>query len=116
MPPNIKNVLVAAAEIQDFCSGQSWLFCFIGGLAVQRWGEPRFTHDADLTVLAGFGKEESFVAALLAQFTARSTTERELAARRRVVFLNSSAGVPIDVALGALPFERRCIAREENLE
>ena len=36
-----------------------------GGLAVQRWGEPRLTRDADLTLLTGFGKEARFASALL---------------------------------------------------
>ena len=34
-------LLVAAAEVQRFCHAQSWPFCFIGGLAIQRWGEAR---------------------------------------------------------------------------
>jgi len=29
-------------------------FCFIGGIGVQGWGEPRFTHDADLALWTGF--------------------------------------------------------------
>ena len=39
--------------------------CVIGGLAVQRWGQPRFTADTDLTVLAPFGTEGALVDALL---------------------------------------------------
>ena len=46
-----------AREIQKLCRSSGWRFCFIGGIAVQRWGEPRFTHDADLTVFTGFGGE-----------------------------------------------------------
>ena len=34
-----------AAEVQDFCQRQQWPFCFIGGIAVQRWREPRVTLD-----------------------------------------------------------------------
>jgi len=29
----------AASEIQRLCDGEGWGFCFIGGLAVQRWGD-----------------------------------------------------------------------------
>jgi hypothetical protein len=32
-------IFAAAVELQDFCHAQGWRFCFIGGLAVQRWGE-----------------------------------------------------------------------------
>ena len=40
---DLPRVLAAAGEIQSFCLQQCWRFCFIGGVAVQRWGEPRFT-------------------------------------------------------------------------
>ncbi len=62
-------VLVAAAEVQAFCRAQGWKFCFIGGIAVQRWGMPRFTQDVDLTLLTGFGSEEGYVDAVLGEFS-----------------------------------------------
>lgn len=49
--------------------------------------------------------------ALLHSFQARSAGEREAALQRRVLFLSSSQGVAIDVALGALPFEERSVSR-----
>lgn len=107
----MRNVLSAAAELQSFCQSHSWRFCFIGGIAVQRWSEPRFTHDADLTLLSGFGDEELFVDLLLAQFRARSKGERIAALRNRVVRVRASNDVPLDIALGALPFEERTVAR-----
>jgi len=48
----------AARQLQAFCDRQGWRSCFIGGIAVQRWGEPRVTRDVDLTLLTGFGGEE----------------------------------------------------------
>jgi len=45
---HLLRVLAAAEEVQIFCQKHGWSFCFIGGLAVQRWGEPRLTQDADL--------------------------------------------------------------------
>jgi hypothetical protein len=45
------EVFRAAAELQKVCAAEGWRFCFIGGLAVIRWGEPRETVDADLTLL-----------------------------------------------------------------
>ena len=109
------NPLVAAAlEVQAFCGAQSWRFCFIGGLAVQRWGEPRLTQDADLTVITGFGGEAPFVDTLLARFEGRLPDAREFALRNRVVLLRSSEGVPLDVALGAMPFEEHAVARASD--
>ena len=53
------NALIqAAAELQAVCIQHDWRFCFIGGLAVQRWGEPRETVDVDLTLLTGFADED----------------------------------------------------------
>ncbi len=38
------NRLFAAAEqVQRLCQAETWSFCFIGGLAVQHWGEARVT-------------------------------------------------------------------------
>ena len=107
----MKNVLDAAAELQKFCEDQDWRFCFIGGIAVQRWSQPRFTHDADMTLLAGIGSEEKFVDLLLTKYLARFPGEREFALGARVLRIISAAGIPLDVALGALPFEERTIER-----
>jgi hypothetical protein len=57
---HLPGVLAAAGEVQRFCLQQRWQFCFIGGVVVQRWGEPRLTQDVDLTLLAGLGNEERF--------------------------------------------------------
>jgi hypothetical protein len=35
----VKSVIAAAVELQNFCEQQGWRFCFIGGIAVQRWAE-----------------------------------------------------------------------------
>jgi hypothetical protein len=101
----------AAAEIQASFAERSWSFCFIGGLAVQRWGEPRTTQDVDATLLTGFGNEEIFVDALLSVFRGRLADSRDFALRRRVLLLFASNGVAVDVALGAMPFEEAAVSR-----
>lgn len=108
---HLPRVLEAAGEIQSFCKQQGWHFCFIGGIAVQRWGEPRMTQDVDLTLLTGFGKEEHFTDVLLRTFTGRRTDAREFALSRRVLLIRTGSGVDVDIALGALPFEERSIRR-----
>ena len=45
------ELYITALEVQRLCKGQGWSFCIIGGVAVQRWGEPRLTRDGDLTLL-----------------------------------------------------------------
>ena len=111
------NPLFAAAlELQGFFEARQWRFCFIGGLAVQRWGEPRLTLDVDCTLLTGFGEEARYVDELLAAFTARVDHPREFALTHRVLLLYGRSKVPLDIALGAMPFEERCIERASTFD
>lgn len=106
----------AAREIQEFCRSEGWRFCFIGAIAVQRWGEPRLTQDVDLTLLTGFGQEGPFLDRLLARFSGRMPDARDFSLKNRVLLLWSSRGIGIDLALGGLPFEERCVARASDFE
>jgi Nucleotidyl transferase AbiEii toxin, Type IV TA system len=105
------DVLATAVEVHRLCERRGWNFCFIGGIAVQRWGNPRFTVDVDLTLLTGYGSEERFVDAMLEDLEPRRADAREFALLHRVLLARSRKGVDVDVALGALPFEERSVAR-----
>jgi hypothetical protein len=107
----VNPILETALEVQRFCRSRGWRFCFIGAIAVQRWGEPRLTQDVDLTVLSGFGPEAEYADALLAAYRSRIPDAREFAVQRRVVLLEAASGVPIDVSLGGIPFEERVVER-----
>ncbi len=100
--------------MQRFCRQRRWRFCFIGGVAVQRWGEPRVTRDVDLTLFTGFGPEREFVRTLLEAFRPRITAAAEFALKSRVLLIESSQGVEIDLGLGGLPFEERLIERASD--
>jgi len=106
----VNPIFSAAVDVERFCDSQGWRFCFIGALAVIRWGEPRLTQDVDLTVLTGFGGESRYIDALLDRFRGRREDARQFAAQYRVLLLEAGA-VPIDVALGAMPFEERAVGR-----
>jgi hypothetical protein len=110
----VNEVFKAAAELQAFCQSQNWRFCFIGGIALLRWGEPRETVDADLTLLTGFGGEEKFVNALLAKFAGRIPNAATFALERRVLLIRAGNGVGLDVALGGLPFEESVVQRSSE--
>jgi hypothetical protein len=107
----VNPLFAAALDLQRFFEARQWRFCFIGGLAVQRWGEPRLTLDVDCTLLTGFGDEARYVDELLVTFAGRVERPREFALAHRVLLLYGAAKVPLDVALGAMPFEERCIER-----
>jgi hypothetical protein len=108
---SIEELLLAAAGIQKSFLGHGWRFCFIGGVAVQRWGNPRFTQDLDLTLLTGFGDERKYVTMLLGELSPRRPDAAEFAMRHRVLLAKTSGDVDVDIAFGALPFEERCVAR-----
>ena len=79
-------------------------------------GEPRFTKDVDMTLLTGFGNEDRFIRDLLANYDSRVADPVNFALANRVLLLRSTAGIGIDIALGALPFEERAITRAKKIE
>ncbi len=103
-------LFTAAIDVERYCQSQAWRFCFIGALAVIRWGEPRLTRDVDLTLLTGFGGEERYIDALLGRFRGRRVDARQFAVQYRVLLIEAGE-VPVDVALGAMPFEERAVGR-----
>jgi len=107
----VNEVIQAAAKLQAICTEENWQFCFIGGLAVQRWGEPRETVDVDLTLLTGFGHEEQFIQILLRHYEGRIPEAAEFARERRVLLLRAPNGVGLDIALAGLPFEELLVHR-----
>lgn len=104
-------IFAAALEVQAFCQARGLGFCFIGGLALQCWGEPRLTLDVDLTVISGFGREAEYADQFLSAFAPRIPDARAFALRHRVLLLRGRDGIPLDVALGAMPFEERAVSR-----
>lgn len=106
----------AAKEAADFMQARNWKFCIIGGLAVLRWGEPRLTEDADITLLTGFGEEERFAVALLAHFPGRRPDALAFALRNRVLLICASNGKPVDISFGALDFEVGMLKRTTPFE
>lgn len=110
------ELIELALEVQSFCTERAWKFCLIGGMAVQHWSEPRLTWDVDITLLTGFGGEETYIDEWLRHYRPRFPDAREFALANRVLLLWSQSGLGIDVALGALSFEERAIARSKEVE
>jgi hypothetical protein len=110
------EVYRVAHELQLRCASEGWRFCLIGGLALQRWGEPRETIDVDVTLLAGFGQEERFVNKIVSWYAPRVVEVVEFAITNRVVLVKAASGVGIDIALGCLPFEESAVERASDYE
>ena len=111
----VKDLFVLADDVQEFLDSLSARFCFIGGLAVLHWGEPRLTRDVDLSIFTGFGLEEPMIDSLLAKYQPRIEDAREFALLNRVLLLQEGP-IGIDISLGGLPFEERCVERFRSVE
>jgi hypothetical protein len=112
----VLEVYRAADTLQKHCESEHWRFCLIGGLALQRWGEPRETIDVDVTLLTGFGSEEPFIRKILSWYEPRVPDPVGFALRNRVVLVQAPSGVGIDIALGGLPFEESAVERSTLYE
>jgi predicted nucleotidyltransferase len=112
----MRDLVRAAAKVEKILQKKRGKFCFIGGLAVQKWGQVRVTQDIDLTVFTGIGNELPFIEQLLELFVPRIPDAREFAWRNRVVLLRTKSGVELDVSCGAFSFEESVIARARRVE
>jgi len=110
-PEAVTPVFQAARQVQDFLRRSASKFCFIGGVSLQRWGQPRFTRDVDLTLLCPLGSEAETIDRVLGEFSARRPDARAFALKNRVILAQTATGIPIDISLGALDFEHRCVER-----
>jgi len=112
----MNNVLKAAVELQNFLIEQRWQFCFIGGVAVLRWGQPRTTQDVDVSLFVEFGKEKELVDLVLARFEARIEDAADFAIESKVILIESSKGIAYDIALAQFDFEKAIIDRATTFE
>jgi predicted nucleotidyltransferase len=110
------RVFDAAAKVQFVLESYRWNFCFIGGIAVQKWGQARFTQDVDLTILTGLGGEEPIIDALLKSFSPRVRNARSFAIQHRVVLLRTSSGIDLDISCGGFSFEVNAITRAKKVQ
>lgn len=106
-----KLIPIALEELRQFLDARGWDYCLIGGLAAERWGEARFTHDIDVVVGSGFGDEEQFIDPLLKKFKAREPDAAEFAQVARIVLVKAKNGIGLDISLGGLDFEIEMLAR-----
>jgi hypothetical protein len=107
----INPLFQAGLEFQNTSTERKWSFCFIGGLAVIRWGEIRITQDIDLCLLCGFGNEEQYIKTLLGIYKSRIPDAYHFSLKNRVLLLYASNGVSVDISLSGLPFEEEMIKR-----
>jgi len=104
------NILFRAGlELQDFFISKKREFCFIGGLAVIRWGEPRMTQDIDISLLSGFGNEKIYIEEILSNFKSRISNPADFAIENRVLLVSALNKIPVDISLSGIAFEKQMI-------
>ena len=101
----------AAWEIHTFLTELNVSYAIIGGMAVQQWGEPRFTQDIDLTVQSPLEDLEDFISKLIQQFAPRLDDSLAFAQQNRVVLVSASNGYPLDISLGLPGYEDEVLER-----
>lgn len=110
------NLFELASEIQTYLEGLGRPFCFIGGLALQHWGEPRVTQDVDLQIFTGLVEEQDLIEKLLARYSPRIEDATNFALTNRVLLLKSQSGIGIDISLAFMPYEQEIITRSTLVE
>lgn len=91
-------------------------YAIIGGTAVQIWGEPRFTKDLDLTVLAPIESFSETIELLLTRLTPRIEDALSFALRSRVLLVQTPSGYPLDISFGLPGYEEEVISRAVEQE
>jgi predicted nucleotidyltransferase len=106
----------SALNVQRVLKKGGLEFCFIGGLALQRWGEVRHTNDIDLAVWCPLGQERRVVEILGRTITSREEDAWGMAKVARMYLGRSKAGQGVDVSLAFMPYERRMLDRAVDVD
>lgn len=107
----------AAWEVGQVLASHQIPYVVIGGLAVQVWGEARFTKDADLSVSISPTKDVTALIQILApHFKFRVTEPAQFAQTTRMILLMSRQGIEVDIALALPGYEEQLFARAVEYE
>ncbi len=99
------------------CLGELGIpYVIIGGLAVRRWGEPRFTQDVDATIMLPLDDPVPALREIVARLAPRYPDAVDFARSRRVLLVRASNGVAVDISLGIPGYEDEVMARAVDWE
>lgn len=103
-----------AAELQKVLHAHDIQFCFIGGIALQQWGEVRQTNDVDLTIFCELGREPDILPVLNGYLNSRIEDAKDMFLLGRMYLGTSPGGKQVDISIGFTPYERRMMDRAVN--
>lgn len=101
----MNDLFSEAAELQKLLESESREFFFVGGIALQIWGEPRLTTDIDLTIFTNLKDETEQIKHFLTLYKSRFKDPNkalEFARTKRVVLLETPSKTGIDLMLSGL--------------
>ena len=101
----------ALAEVERHLTDLGIPHMLIGGLALAAWGLARSTLDIDITLWSEPESTSIVIDQLTSRFKSRSSNPHEFVGRTRVLPLQTSQGVRVDILFAAFPFELRMIER-----
>jgi len=101
----------AAWEMHEFFTRLGVPYVVIGGMAVQYWGEPRFTQDVDITVVAPPDDPDRLIQPIIRRFQSRVDDAAAFAARNRVILVRASNGCDVDISLALPGYEDELMRR-----
>lgn len=81
------ELIQVAHSLQQLLEQEGIPVTFIGGLALQRWGQPRVTDDVDVTLFTDLGGEDTAIALLLSHYNGRGENVAEFAKKARVLLI-----------------------------
>lgn len=99
------NLFAEAARLQSLLEEEERDFYFVGGIALQVWGEPRLTTDIDLTIFTNLVNETEQIEHFASLFRTRKEAEPdpiEFARVNRVLLLETESTTGIDLMLSGL--------------
>lgn len=105
------GLLEEAAQLQATLDRGGFRSCFIGGVALQCWGQPRYTQDLDVQLAVEFGSELEAARRLSDLIEIRTADAVTFAASSRVFLGRTEDGTPVDIAFGGTPYEVRVLDR-----
>jgi len=105
-----------AAALQKVLRDKGITFCFIGGVALQRWGEVRQTDDVDLTIFCELGNEPDVLTVLETYLESRVDDTRDMFLLGRMYLGRSPRGRQVDISIGFTPYEKRMMARAVDVD
>jgi predicted nucleotidyltransferase len=108
--------LEAIREINTFLTKRKIPYVLIGGIAVQFWGEARFTKDVDITVSIPIEDTDEFVREISNNFKLRVKDIIEFVNETRVLPIFAKNGCEIDISLALPGYEDYVMDRSQIIE